>query len=179
MSKKLYSVTDAYYVGRDGEPLIMDGVPEYGRDYFGEYTGKYPSEAASKAFTGLQKHIKNFPSWFPGYREDDPFPIIYVIQEPTLPSEHTAGDMKADTKHTYYGKRIPAHQGTRKIVSPDGRIRVYKWDNKITKIDDILNNDVSSEFDDLVMETVEKINTKKRERSDDKKSQSYKRHKAK
>ena len=128
MSKKntvisWYSIVKAYYIIGDSV-LNIPGVPEYNRKYFGEYSGKYPYEAASKAFTGLQKHIKKFSDWFPEYNEEHPFEIIYVLE-----------NVENDTQTTYHGKRVPAHQGQRELINYNtGRKRIYKWDNQIVKI---------------------------------------------
>jgi len=121
-----FSVSEAYYIV-DKDPIDIAGVPEYGTKYFGEYSGKYPKQAASKAFTGLHKHMKKFyktGDWFPGYNPENP-PIIYF----------TLVNIDTDVSGNYIGTRIPAHQGNRSIVnSNDGRVRNYRWENKVRKL---------------------------------------------
>lgn len=127
MSKpiRLFAVSEAYYIANNTH-IPIAGVPEYGMRYFGEYTGIYPYQAATKAFTGLQKHMKKFKNggWFPGYDPENP-PEIYF----------TLVDVATQESDYYKGKRIPAHQGRRQVVNAsDGRVRNYRWDNKITKL---------------------------------------------
>lgn len=124
---RLFAVSEAYYL-INGDPEPIAGVPEYGQMFFGEYSGQYPYQAASKAFTGLQKHMKKFhngnDTWFPGYDPEQPPEIMFkLVDVDTLEGDY------------YHGERVPAHQGERVVVNNDGRVRHYRWDNKVTKID--------------------------------------------
>jgi hypothetical protein len=129
MTTRLFAVAEAYYY-IDGNPNEIAGVPEYERKYYGEYTGVYPYQAASKAFTGLQKHIKKFyksGDWFPGYDPEEPPVITFKLV-----------DVNNDEADWYQGYRIPAHQGVREVINKsDGRIRRYRWENKVVKINHV------------------------------------------
>lgn len=119
-------MTEAHYINGDGDMTKIDGVPEYGYKYFGEYTGVWPYNAASKAFTGLQKHMNKFNKtgrWFQDYDPDQPPDIIFTIE-----------DVETSVSMQYRGERVPAHQGERQVVSSSGRVRNYRWENKITKL---------------------------------------------
>lgn len=128
----MFGVAEAYYLNVDTDELIaIAGVPEYDMDYYGEYTGNYPYQAASKAFTGLQKHMKKFyrqregQPWFPGYNPENPPDIIFKMIE-----------VDTGEEDWYHGERVPAHQGRRVVVNDtDGRVREYKWENKVKKFD--------------------------------------------
>lgn len=128
MTLRLFAVAEAYYY-IDGNPNVIAGVPEYERKYYGEYTGVYPYQAASKAFTGLQKHIKKFyktGDWFPGYNPEEPPVISFKLV-----------DVNNGEEDWYQGRRIPHHQGVREVINQtDGRIRRYRWKNKVVKISD-------------------------------------------
>jgi hypothetical protein len=127
MTSRLFAVSEAYYLrGGDLEPIA--GVPEHDMMYFGEYSGKTPRQASSKAFTGLQKHMKKFHKtgkWFPDYDPDRPPEMVFQLV-----------DVESREFNYYHGVRVPAHQGNRKITNADGRVREYRWDNKVTKIDE-------------------------------------------
>lgn len=124
---RTFAVSEAHYI-HNNTHFPIAGVPGYNEEFFGEYTGKYPYEAASKAFTGLQKHMKKFyktGDWFPHYDPEQPPVIIYKLVEM---------DTDNDVVLMYRGERTPAHQGDRTVVNKsDGRIRHYRWDNNITK----------------------------------------------
>ena len=124
-----FSVSSAYYINNDDELIEISGVPEYNKDYYGKYTGDYPYQGATKAFTGLQKHMKKFNmyddiDWFPGYDENHPPEIVFkMVDTDTL------------EEFEYYGVRKPSPQGQRTIVNNDGRVREYKWVNHIQKLE--------------------------------------------
>jgi len=124
---RLFAVKEAYYNIKGNRSIA--GVPPHGYMYFGEYTGS-PSQASKKAFTGLQKHMKKYykdkdTNWFPGYRPADPPPITFMMVDVANP----------EIQMWYRGIRVPAHQGNRIIENSDGRIRRYKWDSKVTRLD--------------------------------------------
>lgn len=129
---RLFAVPEAYYMSPDQNNWVsIAGVPEFGQMYFGEYSGKYPNQAASKAFTGLQKHIKKFSKgdWFPDVDPENPPEIIFKLV-----------DVETQEGDYYHGVRVPAHQGERVVVNAkDGRVRRYKWDNKVRKISNLSN----------------------------------------
>ena len=125
---RLFAVTEAHYVDEIGELQKIAGVPELGYKYFGEYTGNYPYQAASKAFTGLQKHMNKFHKtgkWFHDYDHDHPPDIVFTMQ-----------DVESMESRKYHGHRIPAHQGDREIVGSSGRVRHYRWESKVRQIRD-------------------------------------------
>ncbi len=131
-----YTVVDAVYFDVDGDKHEIAGVPEYNTDHYGDYWGHYPYIAASKAFTGLQKHMKKFyrqrveEPWFPNYSPDNPPVIIFIIQD--------TGNGK---NYAYQGQRIKAPQSRtapRVIQNPDGRIRTYNWVNDILPLKDVI-----------------------------------------
>lgn len=131
-----YTVTDAFYIDTAGVKRKIAGVPEYGTDYFGDYHGDYPYIAATKAFTGLQKHMKKFHQqreepWFPNYDPEDPPVIRFLIQ-----------DTEGGKQYAYQGRRVRAPQsqaGPRMVAGDGGRVREYNWANEITplKLDDV------------------------------------------
>jgi hypothetical protein len=129
---RLFAVKEAHYTNGQDQERSIAGVPPNGYLYFGEYTGS-PSQAAKKAFTGLQKHMKKYHNddagggrrWFPGYNPSNPPVITFMMVDVADP----------DTPLWYTGKRIPAHQGNRIIENSDGRIRKYKWDSKVQRLD--------------------------------------------
>jgi hypothetical protein len=123
---RLFAVTEAYYLNAEGDMVNISGVPEHGYKYFGEYTGIWPYVAASKAFTGLQKHMHKFyrgGKWFRDYDPDQPPIIIFTIE-----------DVETNIGTRYRGERVAAHQGNRQVVSSSGRVRNYRWENVITKL---------------------------------------------
>lgn len=132
----MFGVSEAYYLNSKTDQLVtIAGVPGYDMDYYGEYTGNYPYQAASKAFTGLQKHMKKFHGqrkskpWFPGYDPENPPDIVFKMVEINDDDDIVDEDW-------YIGKRVPARQGRRVIVnSTDGRIREYKWESKVRKFE--------------------------------------------
>ena len=118
----------------DGHPIA--GVPEYGKDTFGLYSGKYPYVAASKAFSNLQKHMKKFSKdWFPDYEPDNPPTIIFLLRR--------LSDKKI---FAYQGRRKTAPQSKDgpRIVESEGRTRVYRWVNESQALD---TEDTLSEHD--------------------------------
>jgi hypothetical protein len=127
MTLRMFAVSEALYIV-DKKPIPIAGVPEYGQLYYGEYTGRYPYQAASKAFTGLQKHMKKFNDtgdWFPDYDPDTPPEIMFKLV-----------DVSSMEESHYHGIRVAAHQGDRIVTNAnDGRVRNYRWDNKVSKID--------------------------------------------
>lgn len=134
MTLRLFAVSEAYYViNGDDELIEIAGVPAYGQLYFGEYTGRYPYQAAHKAFTGLQKYMKRFhrggrnidKDWFPGYDPANPPMIVFRLVDLSEP----------DNEMFYRGVRLPHHQGERTVVNADGRTRTYRWESKVDKID--------------------------------------------
>lgn len=124
---EMYGITEAFYIINE-VPRPIKGIPSYGMEYYGEYTGPYPYLAASKAFTGIQKYLKKWQDsgtgdWFPGYDPEDPPEIIFTLE-----------NVMTGKSNIYHGTRIPAHQGDRTVVNADGRIRNYRWENKVVKL---------------------------------------------
>lgn len=122
----MYSVARAYYLIGD-DMIDIKGIPQYNENYYGDYTGKYPYVAASKAATGIYKHLKKFykGGWFPDYDPEEPPEIVFILT-----------NMETGEHVQYHGARVPAHQGNRTLVGDQGRVRNYKWDNIVTKIED-------------------------------------------
>ena len=141
MITKKFAIVNAVYYDTEGTQRLIAGVPEYYSDHFGDYNAKYPYEAASKAFTGLQKHLKKFRNqrqapeepWFPNYDPENPPIIIFVIQ-----------DLTNNKQYAYQGQRIRHVQsidGPRIVRNEnDDRVREYNWANDIMplKLDDVL-----------------------------------------
>ena len=135
-TKRYYKIVDAVYFDDDDNKHNIAGVPEYDTEYYGDYSGHYPYIAASKAFTGLQKHMKKFYKqrpgnpWFPNYRPDKPPTIIFIIN-----------DNLNGKNYAYRGRRIRAPQSIDKpriIRNADGRIRKYLWKNDIYRLKDVI-----------------------------------------
>lgn len=137
MPLKTFTVTQAVYYDENDVQRKIAGVPEYGSDSFGQYTGYYPYEAASKAFSGLQRHMKMFhkqrmPTWFPAYDPESPPVMIFIIR-----------DIDSERRYAYQGQREFAPQSVdapRVVTGPDGRVRAYNWINNIKplKLADVL-----------------------------------------
>lgn len=126
---KNYYVLDAgiYDDSRNITPIA--GIPEYYTNEFGNYSGYYPYIAAQKAVTGIYRHMKKYPDWFPEYDPDNAPPLVLVLVR------------KEDgKKFAYNGWREPAPQSKgktqgRMVQSSDTRrTRSYKWISKVKKI---------------------------------------------
>lgn len=116
-----YTVSDAQYYSSKGWRQIS-GVPAHATNAFGQYYGGYPSEAASKAYSNMLTHMRKFRDpWFIDYDPMDPPEIRFSLVK--LGSRDVY--KYSGTRH-----RIPE----RTVVSPDGRERTYRWENKITKL---------------------------------------------
>jgi hypothetical protein len=126
----IFGVSEAMYINTNDQPVEIVGIPEPGNTYFGTYTGEF-SKAASKAFTGLHKFMKKYAAdgWFPEYEVDNPPDIIFTLIEVDPKTKEVFR-----TKH-YYGSRVLHRQGPKTIVSKDGRVRHYIWDNKIIELE--------------------------------------------
>jgi hypothetical protein len=125
--KKYFTITDAYYLDTNENLIAIPGIPSYGKNSYGSYSGTYQYQAASKAFTGIQKFLKKFhkDGWFDdaNYNPDSPPSIVFNLI-----------DIESQKSQYYIGNREPASQGQRKVINSDGRVRNYKWNNKIKKI---------------------------------------------
>ena len=126
--KKYFTIIDAYYLDANDDLIPIPGIPPYKEKNYGLYSGDYQYQAASKAFTGIQKFLKKFHNdgWFKdaNYNPDHPPSIVFNL----LNHENNKAQF-------YIGNRLPSTQGNRKVVnSEDGRIRNYKWVNDVKKI---------------------------------------------
>ena len=131
-----YTIVDAIYFDEQGTRHEIAGVPEYNTDKYGDYWGRYPYIAASKAFTGIQKHMKKFEKqrkgqlWFPNYDPDKPPIVIFIIQ-----------DVLTGKNYAYQGQRVRAPQSRdapRIIQNADGRTRIYNWVNDIIPLKGVI-----------------------------------------
>ena len=123
MTKK-YVLIGVYY--NDGS--LFPGYPGINK-YEGPYNSKFPSPAASKAYTQVLQFIKAHHSW-PHYQDidlDEKLDLIIVIQE-HLNTGNFGGIF------SYLVWREPAPQGLRKISNQYGRSRKYKWKNQVVPI---------------------------------------------
>lgn len=126
--KKYFTITDAYYLDHNSDLITIPGIPPYNEQGYGSYSGNYQYQAASKAFTGIQKFLKKFHTdgWFSeaDYDPDNPPSVVFNLL-----------NIETQKSQYYIGNRIPAVQGERKVInSNDGRTRSYKWNNEIKKI---------------------------------------------
>ena len=123
MTRK-YILIAVYY--NDGS--LFPGYPGANK-YEGPYNSKFPSPAASKAYTQVLQFIEAHSSW-PHYRDIDlgeKLDLIIVIQE------------QLDTGNfgeifNYLVWRKPAPQGLRTIRNQYDRSRKYKWKNQVVPI---------------------------------------------
>jgi hypothetical protein len=121
------TVIDAAIINDEGDTRPINGIPGYHSKKMGNFNGKYPYSAASKALTSVYKHLSKYKTeWFPWYNPDDPPKIVLVIQ-----------NIDNGKKYAYIGSRSTAPQskdGPRVIVGDNGRQRIYKWLNRVEHI---------------------------------------------
>lgn len=121
--KKEYTILEAYYYV-NGDPYYIYGIPSYGETTFGKYIARFPYAAASKAFTGIQQHMKKFKEWYEDYDSEQPPQVFFIIL-----------DTVTGKTSKYIGNRVPSPRGVERVVNfTDGRVREYRWINKLDKI---------------------------------------------
>jgi hypothetical protein len=131
---------------------LLDGFPGVNK-YEGPYISKFPSPAASKAYTQVIQFIDAHKQW-PQYRNIDlnsKLELIIIMQEMIYPNEssdESSGESSDDSSDESddgpkFGKtfnylvwREPAPQGKRSIENSSGRIRQYQWKNRAIPINE-------------------------------------------
>jgi hypothetical protein len=105
-----------YFIDQEQRPIT-------GIEGHGLYTGAEPNIAALKVYTGVNKYIKKYHTWFPDFDENFPPLILCVLQ-----------DLHTGKLHSFYSWRIPSTQGVRTLTGNNYRQRTYKWRNKVKKV---------------------------------------------
>jgi hypothetical protein len=121
-----YTVIDAAVVDETGNTTPINGIPNFHTKTFGQYNGKYPYVAASKALTSIYKHLSKYPEWFPSHDKNNPPSVVFVLR-----------NTETDKLYSYMGSRTAAPQSLdepRVILGRYGRPRVYKWQNKVEPV---------------------------------------------
>lgn len=106
----------------------ITGIPDPSpKEAWGRYHAGYPQEAASKAYSNVQKYIKKYKDpWFLAIELDKP--MILVLHET---SDRQGKRGPAD--FIYYVFRERAEQslnGPRIVINEQGRVRKYMWKNR-------------------------------------------------
>jgi hypothetical protein len=118
------TIIQAAFLNKEYETSPISGIPEYHSKKKGEFHGKTPRLAASKALTSIYAHLKKYQDeWFPTVDLEHPPNIVFVIE-----------NVDTQKKYAYIGSRVTAPQSRnepRRITNKDGRVRVYKWINKL------------------------------------------------
>lgn len=133
MLRQYQLLSAQYYVG--DEAMDIPGLPGYYKDEdsgIGIYHSRFPSHAASKAYSALIKYMKRYKNkgpggnWFADVDFKEPPIMVLIIQ-----------DIGSEKVKAYKVNRVPASQSPnpnkpRMVVnSTDGRIRNYRWVNKV------------------------------------------------
>lgn len=117
-----YTLLAAYLP--DGTSIT--GIPSQQEDW-GKYSAVYPQDAASKAYSNVQKYIKKYRDpWFMDIEPDKP--MVLVLHETSERESKRGPD-----DYIYYVFREVAQQsrnGPRVVVNVRGRVREYKWKNR-------------------------------------------------
>ncbi len=120
----IFTIIDAVIADDDGNTSAINGIPTYHTKTFGRYRGNYPYLAAKKGLTSIYKHFSKYPDWFPKYNSNDPPQIIFVLKH-----------LNTGKLYAYLGQRMRAPTESRSIVGSYGRVRVYRWINKVQAVD--------------------------------------------
>ncbi len=122
------SIIDAAILNADGTTKPINGIPGFHSGKTGVFHGRYPYSAASKGLTSVYKHLLKYKKdWFPWYDHENPPKIVIVIK-----------NTDTGKKYAYVGSRETAPQslnGPRVLTGARGRMRVYKWVNRLQPVD--------------------------------------------